>query len=101
MDFKNEYYGGTLQGPFQKNQELFSIINRQHSGNVEYITRLGIYLRNNYDINILETPIIVSINKKDFQLGKTRALELKDVKITSIYFKQPVNDKMYIDYFYK
>jgi len=37
----------------------------------------------------------------DFQIGKTRMLELEDVRITSIKFKQNMNDSIYLDYQYK
>lgn len=33
-------------------------------------------------------------------MGKTRMLELEDVAITSIKFKEDIDDKIYIDYQY-
>ena len=35
---------------------------------------------------------------KQFQIGKTRMLELEDVKIISLQFKQPMNSSTYIHY---
>ena len=78
---------GSLSGPFEENQELFSIIQQQCNKTINYITKLGIHYIENYDLKLEELtlvepttfPLIISINNIDFQIGKTGMLELEDV----------------------
>ena len=108
---------GNLQGPFTANEELFTKIQADCNKIINYISKIGIYYTGNFDLAIKESQelpknqinieikqpqyIKVIINNIEFQIGKTRILELEDVKITSIKFKQNVNDNFYIDYQYE
>lgn len=104
---------GHLSGPFQKNIEIFNIIETECSENIDYISKLGIHWIGNFDLDLngdYEAPLIILIKDKNennqesesisFQIGKTRMLELEDVRITSIQFTQDVDDRVYIDYQY-
>lgn len=96
---------GQLQGPFNANEELFSQIQEECSKPVNYITKLGIQYVGNFDLDLEGNregqQLFVEINGLEFQLGKTRMLELQDVQINSIKFKQDMNKNCFIDYQYK
>lgn len=105
---------GNLQGPFAANEELFIKIQENCNQSINYISKLGVHYTGNFDLiiqkyidnnnSLIETKhpqFIIIINNIEFQLGKTKMLELQDVKITSIKFKQDVNDSFYIDYQYE
>ena len=97
-------YFGQIQGPFKENTEIITDIKSQCKTTVNFISKIGIHCVRQYDLDITgkATPLIeVSLNFKNFIIGKTGMLELNDVQITSIMFKQAVDNKTYIDYQYK
>ena len=98
-----------LQGPFSANTELFPSIQSQCNRPIEYISQLGVHCVGNSNLNlqemrsgqtIISNQIFVIINNIEFQIGKTRMLELQDVQITSIKFKQDMDENTFIDYQY-
>ena len=119
---------GCLSGPFKANVELFDKILEQHESQQEstfspYICKLGINYVGNYNLDLYGQRQAIKVNnnneleiqflpKKQFiivkekdneknieiQIGKTRMLELEDVKITSLRFAQDMNDSTYIHY---
>ena len=94
---------GSLQGPFQANEELFTKIQMDCKNTIRYISKIGIHYIGNTDLDIQglrNEQVFVRINGINFQIGKTRMLELEDVQITSIQFTQNVNDSFFIDYQY-
>ena len=96
---------GNLQGPFLANEELFTKIQEQCSNQINYLSKLGIHYVGDFDLDLegkrQNRQIFVRINNIEFQLGKTRMLELQDVQITSIQFEQDMNQMCYIDYQYE
>ena len=96
---------GTICGPFLANEELFTKIQEQCSNTIQYISKLGIHYVGNYDLDLEGQregrDYIILLNDVDFQIGKTRILELEDVQITSLKFSEDVNDSFYIDYQYE
>lgn len=111
---------GAIQGPFNAEQEILTKIQEQCNNVVHYISKLGIHYIGNYNLDLegqLEgRQIFVTITDQipgaddgeqsqfittDFQIGKTRMLELEDVRITSIKFNQAMDDSVYLDYQYK
>lgn len=100
MEASNGFFG-SLQGPFAANQELFLKIQQSCSKPLNYINKIGICYSNNYDLDIEHNQIYVFINNQKFQLGKTGILEYDDVKITSIYFEQDMQENIFINYCYQ
>ena len=111
---------GNIQGPFEANTQILQLIQEQCKNTVNYISKLGIHYIGNYDLDLEGQldgrQILVEIIDQipgaddgeqsqfittDFQIGKTRMLELEDVRITSIKFKQNMDDSIYLDYQYK
>lgn len=96
---------GNLQGPFLANEELFTKIQEECSSQINYLSKLGIHYVGDFDLDLegkrQNRQIFIRINDIEFQLGKTRMLELEDVQITSIQFQQDMNQMCYIDYQYK
>ena len=96
---------GNLQGPFLANEELFTKIQEECSSQINYLSKLGIHYVGDFDLDLegkrQNQQIFIRINDIEFQLGKTRMLELEDVQITSIQFQQDMNQMCYIDYQYK
>lgn len=102
MNNKNQSFG-SLQGPFTANTQLFTEIQNNHEKNIEYISKLGIHYIGDIDLDLegfFTEPLLVRINNIEFQVGKTRMLELEDTQITSIQFVNNTNDLVYIDYQY-
>lgn len=76
-----------IHGPFAINEELTDIIKKNYPDFL-YIEKLGIQ----------STPDhFCSINRKDFEIGKTGILELNNVNINSLFFKQNEPDTTIID----
>lgn len=103
MEATNGFFG-SIQGPFAANDELFIKIQENCKDVIEYISKIGIHYIGNFDLDLygnFQKKIFIRINGIDFQLGKTRMLELEDVQVTSIYFLEDVDDLFYIDYQYK
>lgn len=95
---------GNIQGPFAADEELFTKIQADCKDTIDYISKLGIHYVGDFDLDLLGViwkQIFVRINGIEFQIGKTRMLELEDVKVTSIQFVDDVDDLVYIDYQYK
>ena len=70
---------GNLQGPFAANEELFTKIQSECKGTIEYISKLGITYVGNFDLDLTGTrwkQTFVRINGIEFQIGITRMLEL-------------------------
>ena len=90
---------GMIEGPFAANEEIFTKIQEQCLYPIKYISKIGIIYTGN--LNSIQYPrFSVKINDIQFQIGKTKMLELEDVRITSIKFTENINDKVYIDYQY-
>ena len=97
-------YFGVIQGPFIANEEILTKIQEQCLYQIDYISKIGIIYNGdlNLDVNNTVSPkIIVIINDIQFQIGKTKILELEDTEINSIKFKENTDDKIYIDYQYQ
>lgn len=67
-----------IHGPFSKNEELINIIKKDYP-DFKFIQKIG--------IQSISTNICC-INGQNFEIGKTGILELNEVSITSLYFKQ-------------
>ena len=99
---------GHINGPFLANQNILLNIQQQEGSEITSLSKLGIYYAGNFDLDIsgkssqeLYIPEQhIQINGIDFQIGKTRTLELEDCQITSIIFYNDVDDRYFIDYEY-
>lgn len=94
---------GTIYGPFTANEEIFTKIQEQCLYQINYISKIGIIYTGDLNLEVTKDnfpKIIVIINDIQFQIGKTKMLELEDTQITSIKFKKNTNNKIYIDYQY-
>lgn len=90
---------GMIEGPFAADEEIFTKIQEQCIYPIKYINKIGIIYTGS--LGSIKFPgIYVIINNIQFQIGQTRILELQDVEITSIKFKDDIGDKAYIDYQY-
>lgn len=94
---------GQINGPFQANQNILLKIKQQEDKDIDFLIKLGVHYIGNFDLDILGKYVPeqhVLINNIDFQIGKTRMLELQDCQITSIAFENNKNDRWFIDYEY-
>lgn len=94
---------GQIIGPFEAGQNVLLKIQQQEDNNVNVLIKLGISYVGDFDLDIYGKYISeqhILINNIDFQLGRTRMLELEDCQITSIVFQNGVDDRWYIDYEY-
>ena len=84
-------YTGQLKGPFKKNKELFDLILEQCIDDVDYISHIGVQAA---------PGTLVTINEKDIEIGRTKIYEVSsdETKITSIFFKNDVDEDTIIDY---
>lgn len=90
---------GMIEGPFAADEEIFTKIQEQCKYPIKYINKIGIVYTGS--LGSIKFPgISVILNGIQFQVGQTRTLELEDVEITSIKFKDDIGDKAYIDYQY-
>ena len=90
---------GIIEGPFTADEEIFTKIQEQCRYSIKYINKIGIVYTES--LGSIKFPgISVILNGIQFQVGQTRTLELEDVEITSIKFKDDIGDKIYIDYQY-
>lgn len=108
---------GQIQGPFQggppeTTEDIFPRIQAQCKNPIKYITKIGIHYPGNFDFDLngiywppsssdKDKYAHVVINGIEFQIGKTRMLELEDVQITSIKFLEKTDSNVYIDYQYE
>ena len=102
---------GHISGPFQANKNILLKIQQQEETEINFLCKIGIQYTGNFDLDIswqisdqqhkLYVPTqFIQINGIDFQIGKTRMLELEDCQITSIVFKNDTDDRWFIDYEY-
>ena len=94
---------GQISGPFQAGQEVLLKIQEQEEVDISSLVKVGISYIGNFDLDIYGNYIPqqhIKINDIDFQLGKTKMLELEDCQITSIVFQNGADDRWYIDYEY-
>lgn len=94
---------GQIVGPFEAGQNVFLKIQQQENNNVNVLVKLGISYVGDFDLDIYGKYISeqhILINNINFQIGKTRMLELEDCQITSIVFKNNTDDRWFIDYEY-
>ena len=95
----NNGFFGMIEGPFAADEEIFTKIQEQCKYPIKYINKIGIVYTGS--LGSIKFPgISVILNNIQFQIGQTRTLELEDVEITSIKFKDDIGDKAYIDYQY-
>lgn len=105
----------SISGPFTKNTNILTTLPES----IQYISKLGIQYVGNFDLDLKETNAYSDIiqirigqiftnsqtqqettQEETIQLGKTRMLELQDVKIISIEFEQDMDDRTFINYQY-
>ena len=94
---------GQISGPFQAGQEVLLKIQEQEEINVSSLVKIGISYIGDFDLDIYGNYISqqhIKINDIDYQLGKTRMLELEDCQINSIIFQNGADDRWHIDYEY-
>ena len=94
---------GQISGPFQAGQEVLLKIQEQEEADIPSLVKIGISYIGNFDLDIYGNYISqqhIKINDIDYQIGKTRMLELEDCQITSIVFQNGADNKWYIDYEY-
>ena len=109
-DSKNGFFG-CIQGPFiedpSQGSNILTLIQNQCRDDIQFdhISKIGIHCPGNYDLDLsgAATPqIFIRIDGKEFQIGKTRMLELQDVEIRNeIVFLQNMPQSTYIDYQYQ
>lgn len=93
---------GNIQGPFAANEEIITKIQEDCAYPIDYISKLGIHYVGNFDFSVVQdSPNFVRINGINFQIGKTRILQLEDVEIRSIKFLNDVGERVFIDYQYQ
>ena len=100
---------GSIQGPFAADEEILTRVQEDCAYQIDYLSKLGITFVGNIDFVVedknyrtyrREKLAFVRINGKQFQIGRTRMLELQDVQVRSIQFVQDTDDNVYIDYQY-
>lgn len=84
-------YMGQLQGPFQANEELYTRIKESCIEKMDSIRHLGIQ-------TITGDKVVIEINNKEIEIGKTGMYEVRDTEITSIKFKMDVDANTILDY---
>lgn len=87
-------YMGQLKGPFQANEELFTRIQNTSSEKIAAVQHLGVQ-------TVTGDLIMIEINGKEIEIGKTGMYEVRDTEITSIKFKTNVDENTLIDYVIK
>lgn len=112
MDSHNGFFGH-IQGPFDANINIISLMQNNCNKTINYISKLGICYNQNYFLAVSapnteswSIPLIVKITDdrgvaREFQIGKTGILELEDVKISSITFTTDTPSNIFIDYQYE
>lgn len=87
----NNGYMGQLKGPFKANEELYTRIKESCIEKIDSIRHLGIQ-------TITGDKVVVGINDKEIEIGKTGMYEVRDTEITSIKFKMNVDANTILDY---
>ena len=91
-----------IQGPFAAMEEVITKIQEDCVYPIDYISKLGVHYVGDIDFKITEnSQNFIRINDIDFQIGKTRMLQLEDTEIRSIKFLNDVDERVYIDYQYE
>lgn len=87
-------YMGQLKGPFQADEELFTKIQNTSSEKIAAVQHLGIQ-------TVTEDLVMIEINGKEIEIGKTGMYEVRNTEITSIKFKTNVDENTLVDYVIK
>ena len=87
-------YMGQLKGPFQADEELFTRIQNASSEKIAAVQLLGIQ-------TVTEDLVMIEINGKEIEIGKTGMYEVRNTEITSIKFKTNVDENTLVDYVIK
>ncbi len=87
-------YMGQLKGPFQADEELFTKIQNTSSEKIAAVQHLGIQ-------TVTEDLVMIEINGKEIEIGKTGMYEVRNTEITSIKFKINVDENTLVDYVIK
>lgn len=90
----NNVHAGQLFGPFKANEELYEKIVANSKWECRYVKHLGVQVNK----KPTKQDIIVYINKKPVEIGRTGIYEIGNTEITSIYFKTDTEDDTIIDY---
>ena len=87
-------YMGQLKGPFQADEELFTKIQNISSEKIAAVQHLGIQ-------TVTGDLVMIEINGKEIEIGKTGMYEVRNTEITSIKFKTDVDENTLVDYVIK
>ena len=87
-------YMGQLKGPFQAGEELFTKIQNTSSEKIAAVQHLGIQ-------TVTGDLVMIEINGKEIEIGKTGIYEVRNTEITSIKFKINVDENTLVDYVIK
>ena len=87
-------YMGQLKGPFQADEELFTKIQNTSSEKIAAVQHFGIQ-------TVTEDLVMIEINGKEIEIGKTGMYEVRNTEITSIKFKTNVDENTLVDYVIK
>ena len=87
-------YMGQLKGPFQADEELFTKIQNTSSEKIAAVQHLGIQ-------TVTGDLVMIEINGKEIEIGKTGMYEVRNTEITSIKFKTDVDENTLVDYVIK
>ena len=87
-------YMGQLKGPFQADEELFTRIQNASSEKIAAVQHLGIQ-------TVIGDLVMIEINGKEIEIGKTGMYEVRNTEITSIKFKTNVDENTLVDYVIK
>ena len=87
-------YIGQLKGPFQADEELFTKIQNTSSEKIAAVQHLGIQ-------TVTGDLVMIEINGKEIEIGKTGMYEVRNTEITSIKFKTNVDENTLVDYVIK
>ena len=87
-------YMGQLKGPFQADEELFTKIQNTSSEKIAAVQHLGIQ-------TVTGDLVMIEINGKEIEIGKTGMYEVRNTEITSIKFKTNVHENTLVDYVIK
>ena len=85
---------GQLKGPFQADEELFTKIQNTSSEKIAAVQHLGIQ-------TVTGDLVMIEINGKEIEIGKTGMYEVRNTEITSIKFKTNVDENTLVDYVIK
>ena len=87
-------YMGQLKGPFQADEELFTKIQNTSSEKIAAVQHLGIQ-------TVTGDLVMIEINGKEIEIGKTGMYEVRNTEITSIKFQTNVDENTLVDYVIK